>query len=808
MGDDDSAALKESINEELRDYYVQLVNIYRPDLRDEVKAKVPPGDPIFHDLQPYSFHADQLELKPEDYERDHRKIAVADLLTTQLQEEEETSELPTRLLLLGHPESGKTALFALLIHYWLHDKTKVKDLEKVDILVAIQCLGLPTSAKVDFMKDLLARLPKSTEKHGEKKILESMKEMKILVLIDTLDSLPSIVDENSLAPWTGQRVIIFSRLKYMKDNPQHPLRYQQSKENMVLQLLGGVISNPYTRHVDPSEAQTDGFGCFSGKLFENYCKRLCLIKNQTYGEFNEHLKELLKTLPVEMRKPFNIYMFISAIERDRIITAKTVSELYSKWFELWSHIYKGEVHSCTLDLNVLITSGTLQIGMLAYEAFKKEKEYLFNEEYSSNKQIEEIEPFLAHVLVPHYNSRGKIQTLTFRIAPHQTFFMGKHIANKINHSLDTIENILNQENYRKICSVLPMVIGLMRGDAQFDKIKEHAIKLGKLMFEDEYKQVTKNINDPIINSAVQILAESGLYSKTDDKYDEFVKELLNTLRDDNWCIVDGNLLPQALKALCNCGHERSKGIPQKLNISLGGRLSEMPGLADMLEAVRGCDLRLGLQINSSFMGMDEMPLDEIIKALHAKGRASLGKFTGYLKDVRILDSHPATRRIYNISLRIIDHEQYENLYKICKSSNKLNRVMLRISDADRINAKKLKELPSSITHLTVYIEGVTDAIISAAIAIWRAIRGNTKRKDQEYLRFWDVDEKKLSPSGVMQLIEANMPASRIDVPLQQPLTEYDEKRIQEKLNTFKDNNFKVKLLGSVKHPRRDLKPQK
>lgn len=44
-----------------------------------------------------------------------REIRVQDLL------QERENELPRRLLLLGRPESGKTALFALILHHWLHD---------------------------------------------------------------------------------------------------------------------------------------------------------------------------------------------------------------------------------------------------------------------------------------------------------------------------------------------------------------------------------------------------------------------------------------------------------------------------------------------------------------------------------------------------------------------------------------------------------------------------------------------------------------------------------------------------------------
>ncbi|XP_042241331.1 uncharacterized protein LOC121878948 [Homarus americanus] len=801
--------LKESINGELRDYYQQLVKLYRPDLQDEVEAGILPFDPIFHDLSPHHFPEKDLILKPQEKEKDHRKIRVVDFLTTQL--ESESSELPKRILLLGRPESGKTALFALILHYWLHDKTKVKGLDNFDILVAIQCLSLDLqpSIIVDFKKDLLARLPKSTDKYGEDKILQFMKEMKVLILIDSLDYIPTAtLSQDTLKPWEDKRIVIFSRLKFMEEAPNHPLKYQQSKDNMVLQLWGGVLDNPYSLSKFLSAANSDLFGGLSGKLFEDYCKRLCEVKKRSFDEFMNHMKELLKNLATEMRKPFNIYMAFQAWEKDTAINAKTVSEMYTKCFELWTQNYKTKVHLPTSDLRNLIVTGSNQLSTFVYHAFDKKQEHLLSEDCLAKEcnYFDEIKPFIVHLLVPHYNASGKIQALTFRIKAHQTFFVAKYMVTQISHNLDEIKNLMILENFHQLCSVLPMTIGLMRKDSLSSEFKSHVIKLGKFISENE---VIDYFNDPIINSTVQVLAESGLYNKVDDKYDKFVKDLLQNIKNSNWHILDGNLLPQALQALCECGHEANEKnkTPQKLNLSLSGLSTEMPGIPDILKAVRGCDIRIGLLMNSSFMGTDEKPLDEVIKVLHGRGHASLGKFTGYLKDVRILDSHPSTRRLYSISLRIKEYEEYENLYKISKNSHKLSCVVIRIPDVSSIKVKKLKELPPSITHLKVCIEGVTDETIGPAIAIWRAIRGNTQRKNQDYLRFWDVEERKLSPSGVIQLINVDLPADRIDIPLDQPLNDYDEKRIQEKLNE-KKSKCTVKLMGSVKYPRRDLKYNK
>lgn len=785
------------------------MKIYRPDLEDEVKANVPPCDPIFHDLEPHNFPTHHLKLRPEERERDHRKVCVSDLLITQLQDTQE-NVLPKRLLLLGRPESGKTALFALLIHYWLHDKTKVRGLQNIDILVAIQCLSLKTtSTKIDFTKDLLALLPESTNKYGQDKILKAMKEMKVLVLIDSLDYDPvaSRVDETSLALFHNQRIIIFCRLQFMTKFTDHPLRYQQTQDNMVLRLWGGIVVNPYMNLQGFPEPLSDLFGGLSGKLFQDYCKRLCQVKNEDYDNFYDYIVKLLKTLSVEMKKPFNIYMALLAKQRMKPITAKTLSELYAQWFELWALIYRQEVHLPISDPRDLIISGANEVNKRAHEAFDNDCEYLADEDNLSVwKGLEKIMPFLAHILVPHYSASGNIQTFSFRIAAHQNFFVAKHIENQINYNLNSIENLIQIENFYKLHSLLPMIVGLMRANSQFHDVTKHTIKLGKLIFENE---LMKHCFDQIINSAMLILAESGLYNKTDGKYDKFVEDLLAAIPKDAWVLLDGNLFPEALQALCECGHESFKNQkPQKLNFCFSGFFSELPGLCDMLEAVRKCDIRFSLQMDRSFLGIDEHPLDDVIKAVQCTGHTSLGKFTGYLKNVKLLDSHPTTRRIYSISLRITEQEQYESLYKISKNSGKLSRVAIRISDASTINAKKLKELPSSITHLTVYIEGVTDESIGNAMATWKAIRGATKRVQREHLRFWDIDEKKLSPSGIIQIIDANLPAERIDVPLQQPLSYYDEERIQSKLYGIKGIDFTVRLLGTVKHARRDLKSKK
>ncbi|XP_063858860.1 uncharacterized protein LOC135099988 isoform X2 [Scylla paramamosain] len=102
--------VRASINNELQDHYQRLVDAYRPDL----KADIPPREPVFHPL-----HLCHLA---EEREKDRRQINAADILTTQLNETDD--HLPQRVLLLGRPESGKTALLAQILHYWLHDKGK------------------------------------------------------------------------------------------------------------------------------------------------------------------------------------------------------------------------------------------------------------------------------------------------------------------------------------------------------------------------------------------------------------------------------------------------------------------------------------------------------------------------------------------------------------------------------------------------------------------------------------------------------------------------------------------------------------
>ncbi|XP_071539981.1 uncharacterized protein [Panulirus ornatus] len=804
------SCLQASINEELQYHYQQLVNLFRPDLRDETEVGKPPCDPIFHDLELHHFPQDDVVFRLQETQWDHRKVSVVDLLTTQMQDK--VTQLPKRLLLLGHPESGKTALFTLLLHYWLHDRSKVTGLSKFDIVLAIDCLSLDFTSSVHeerstvyFMKDVLAHLPKTVEEYGKDMILRSMKEKKVLVLIDSINCVPKnwLVDEEiSLFPWTDQRIIFFSRSNFMLDSPC-ALWYKQSTDHLVLRLWGGVTTTTCTATPSSCETLSELSGVLSGKLFDDYCKRLCEVKNENYEDFKVHLHDLMKTMPVEMRKPFNIYMTFQAWEVNNSIIAKTESELYAKWFELCSQTYMKKMHRSTSDPISLISHGTTYLSKFTYDAFIMNREYLLGEDYLTEecKDFEEMKLFFTNVLVPHCDALGKIQALTFRTAAHQTFFVAKHISSQIHESLNT-EKLMPQKDFHRLRPILPMTLGLTKKPLS-DIFTKHIMKLTQLIMQDE---VTEYFNDQIINYAVQILGESALYNKNAEKFDDFVNDLLDTIKDNNWCIVDGNLLPQALQTLCEYAHDNDKK-PQRLNLNLSGLFSEMPGLSDILTAVQRCDIIIELQMDSSFNGMDDKPLDEVIRALQGQGRASLGKFMGYLKDVRILDSHPATRRISSIGLRIKDNAQYESLCKMSKNSNKLNRVVIRIPNVSTFNVKKMKELPFSVTHLKVYLEGITDEVIGKATAAWRAIRGSTQRKQQEYLCFWYIQDWRMSPSGVIQLIDANLPAAHIVVPLVQPLSDFDERKIQKKLSEVKGINFTVRLLGSVNHPRRDLKPE-
>lgn len=814
----ENSEIKASIQQELNTYHRRLRDTYRPDLKDEADLGVLPGNPVFHDLEPHFFRPPgSLVLEPEDREKHGRQVSVADLLTTQL--DEEAKDLPRRVLVVGRPESGKTALFAELIHLWLHDKEKVRGMVEYETLLAIQCLGIrpPPDAngktKLSLSDEALKRLPASCGKFGEEKVKCVMSEMKVLLLVDSLDELPPgwAIGETSFSPWTNVRVVAFSGLKFMQDHA-HAMRYECDRDHLVLRLWGGMAAIPVKTPREASESIAELSGGLSGPLFDAYCQRLCQVHGKEYAEFKKYLNRLMMTLSMEIRKPFNTYVAFSGWKVSSSFTAKTVSEFYLEWFAFWSRIYKTKVHKQNSDATSIIKKSSDDIGKLAFTAFADAQKKLLVKK-DELLDYEEKRAFFAHTLVPHYNSSGEVQTFTFRIAAHQLYFSANYISNQLKADHTQAKHLLPPEQtmYRPM---IPMVMGLTKDLQHFSEIEENIVSLVDMGQGSD----TTRFGDPIINHVVQVLGESGRYNRIEGKYDSIVNKLLGTLHEKNWYILDGNMLPEALKALCECGHgltesgdsaqENEDGNsggknPQKLSFQITGLLHETPGLCKLVEAISRCNIRVSLLLDATYKGTDEQPVDAIVKALQAKGRASLGKLTGFLSDLSILDSHPATRRIYALSLRIRENKQYEALHMLAKRSNKLTRIALRIPISE-IKVKKLKEIPICISHLSVYIEGVSDETLGMAIGAWRAIRGTTSRKEQEYLRFWAVKGKRLSASDVIQVIEADLPAKRIEVPLHQPVSDYDQIRIQEKLNTVKGVEFIVMLLGSRQHPRKDL----
>ncbi|XP_063587343.1 uncharacterized protein LOC134764669 [Penaeus indicus] len=822
---DENREIKASIRQELDTFHRRLRDSYRPDLKDEADLGVPPGNPIFHDLEPHFFPSlESLDLKPEDLEKHGRQVSVPDLLTTQL--DEEATTLPSRVLVVGRPESGKTALFAELIHLWLHDRSKVRGMARYDALIAIQCLGLQPppdpneKTKLSVLEEVLKRLPESCGKFGEEKIKKIMSEMEVLLLVDSLDDLPPgwAMDETSFSPWLNACVVAFSGLEFMQDHA-HALRYACDRDHLVLRLWGGMSANPVIAPRGASESIAELSGGLSGALFNAYCQRLCQVHGKEYAQFKEYLNRLMMNLSMEIRKPFNTYVAFHGWKVSSSFTAKTISEFYFEWFELWSRIYKTKVHRENSDATSLIKKSSDDIAKLALDAFAVAQKKLLVKKDELH-DFDERKAFFAHTLVPHYNSSGEIQTFTFRIAAHQLYFSANYIRSQLQEDHSRAKHLLPPDQALMYRPMIPMVMGLTKDLQHFSEIEDHIVRLVDVV---QTADTTSRFEDPIINHVLQVLGESGRYNRMEGKHDSIVKKLLDTLPKSNWYVLNGNMLPEALKALCERGHgltesgdseqenedgSTGEGKPQKLSFQIVGPLRETPGLCKLIEAISRCNIRVSLLLDATFNGEDEQPVDAAVKALQTKGRASLGKLTGFLKDLSILDSHPATRRIYALSLRIQDVKQYEALYRLTKRSNKLTRIALRIPNISEIKVKKIREIPICISHLSVYIEGVSDETLGMAIGAWRAIRGTTSRKDQEYLRFWAVKDKRLTASNVIQVIEADLPAKRIEVPLQQPVSEYDQNRIQEKLNAVKGVDFTVMLLGSRQYPRKNLRPIK
>ncbi|XP_045135799.1 uncharacterized protein LOC123518829 [Portunus trituberculatus] len=788
---------KADINNELQEHYKRLVNAYRPDL----KADIPPREPVFHHLHPCHLH--------EEMEKDKREINVADILTERLNEEDEN--FPGGVLLLGRPESGKTALFAQILHYWLHDKGKMMGLKKYDFLLAFQCLVLQShfdgKTTINLEKHMLDHLPKSVEHHGKERVQQEIRKAKVLIIIDSLDCLEERAPEmiTSLSSWTDSSVLLFCRYKFMKDSEL--FKFDKIKNYLVLKLWGGLSVNPFETLKNSPENMSEIGGVFSGKLLQDYCTKLCNCRNMSSVKFWDYYTKILKYLSLDIRKPFNIYMTMEAFCHHIDLDVKTPSEFYSKWFDICSKTYRKTLDESDSDKTEMVMKGTSLLTRLAYKAFTSNREYLSKEDIQDNS---EMVPFFTHFLMPHYNPEGCIEKMTFRINAHRLFLAAKQAVIEMDLGMKNVNDVLNAEGFKTLQSLLLMVLGVARGSNYFDEIKEQALKIIKANLEDH---VTEKFADPIINYAVNVLSETKLFSKTDNDFDDFARKLVDALKPNNWTIVDGNMHPEALRTLCGCGHEnkdQDKCKPQRMNIILSGHHTDMPGLHDILIALKDCDMRINFTNDHSFLNeKGEFPLDDVLFALQGKGKAkkkgpSLASFKGYLKNIKMLDTDPATRRIYKISLRICNNNNYEDLRELCKVSHKLRQVTLRISHNNDLNVKKLKELPASIAKLTVCLEGYDDYEVEKAIKIWRSIQGTTQREVKELL-FWFTVGKRMTSEGVKKIIQADLPGTKIELSLEQPVPDDAKNDMQNQLDQLKEDKYIIRFLGSHKYTRRDLR---
>lgn len=295
----------------------------------------------------------------------NRSVEAVSLLDTEVlnpDTEESTGVLPDVLVLAGIAGCGKTSLCRFLLNDWRTKGGSLACLRSVDILLLIEARNVTSPSFITFLRKAL--LPDTCSHFEEKDILQALRQMSVLYIVDgmdeaTADARQLLNDVFSLA--RDARVIVTTRPEFMSSVTQ--LAEHHHLSHMTFKIHGFSY---------------DGRKAFVARVFASFIPDKAERRGQE-KEFLRFLNTSCQGLGGHLKLPLTLALLVCLWRDDKTRIAKVTSatRLYSEIFRLCTSKMATRLHNkenlLLLDLKDFVDSWLLALGRGAYQMLEESR---------------------------------------------------------------------------------------------------------------------------------------------------------------------------------------------------------------------------------------------------------------------------------------------------------------------------------------------------------------------------------------------------------------------------------------------------
>lgn len=606
-------------------------------------------------------------------EEQSREISVNNIL-----EVKRDHKLPEVLILTGEGGMGKTTFLKYLTEVWITDPEMIPGLDKVELLLYIECRHPAIRTFDQLLKHTLHATSRNVNVEFEI-IREAILHMQLLILVDGFDEVNeasgNLIREVLNLPRHTTRIIFTTR----PDSTNTLTKLIPQSKRRVNLVMNGITPDHHQQFVE----------------------KLCcsLISEERWSHIRVQLKETFSVLKQQLGMHLNNPLTLTLVtllflkDQNTFNMLTTATDLYDELRKLLTEKLTERLSKYTFDseLEFKCYQFLEYSDALAFRAMKRQ-EYELQSETVKNLKEKCSNLGLRHteVLSAYFTTRRSRQGLvpclyyTYHHLKLQEFSVAKHLLKEITQCTNPEENIKNF-----------LIEGEMwKKEKRFQNVLVHLTSLLAKTCPDTLARYATFIIDMVHLDTTCI--DYVLAHVTESKHNEWtVKAVaakldMHTSVNSWWQIDDYNNL-KSLSSVLEC----TQVSPNMVILSIKSSIIPQD-LALALDSLSKHNTKLALDFPQNYFGLDSCPVDEaMLRLSSSEGPCRLVGFRGPLTPEALVKIPECVEELR----LLIEPDGLHALNTRLPSLGQLNILGVKYEDKDRRDPSTLPVLQFSGTDL-------------------------------------------------------------------------------------------------------------